>query len=197
MPASHVLSVLASHASNIADRALNTPEGLALQYTVDSTGSLPAAKVAAKRFQSAFNVMRNRDRRRLQRRNGENPHTLDAATYSPYDKLACMITPLPADTGYEVRLCREDMLTIGVSIIDISTGLELPDYSSKSAMSDAIAGLLFAESEAAFRERRPKRNPLTTDHVAWVLKHEPETIEFFIERTGIDMRIAAQPTGTF
>lgn len=194
MPASYVHSALAQHAARLADNALESPEGVAIFYADTACGSHAAAKVAAKRFQTAFNTMRTRDRNRIQRARGESTKDILTDVYSEYDSLACLCNP--KEDGFEIQLIRTHLIDTGIIVRDIATGEELWEFSTTGRTSNFLVGLMTEEAFSAEKMRRPKRNIYTDEQVAWFEANDPSAIQIIKDMHGLDIRRPkAEPLG--
>ena len=187
MPASYILSASHERASVVADLALKTPEGVSLPYTIDNCKSFAAAKIASKRFQTAFCTMRLRERRRIQRGKGESTSDNLSDTRGPYDVLACFRTPLPNGEGFEIRVTRSNMIDVNIPIIDVATGLPIENFTEKSRMLDVLMDLMLKEDTVAVQERRTIRNPFSRGQVEWILANDPESVAIFKDSFGVDI----------
>lgn len=181
MPAPNVTSVLASHAMSIGDDALASPVGVSLRYTMSSHGTLKNAQKAAKRFQTAFNTMRVRDRNILQRRRGEATFDRLAVTLSKYDSLACIINDF--EDGYEVQLIREEQLGIGVVVTDLATGEELQKYSSTSNEHSRLSALLGGMLDKG----APYVSPFTPDDLIRLKALDPDVFDWLWTEKKFDL----------
>ena len=171
-------------AADIADRALVAPEGITVTFSTEAFKGLDAARVAAKRLQGAFNTMRLRERRRIQKQKGEHYKTMDSECYGKYDALACLVSPCPV--GYTVRFLRKHMIDVGITVTDNATGEELIEFSPIGKLLAVLNQIMSDEDLAAGREGRKKRNPYTPVQLAFLRKHEPNAIPFYTEAFGID-----------
>lgn len=192
MPASYVQSALATNAGDLADKALDDPEGVAIFYSVDACGSMEAAKMASRRFQVAFNTMRTRDRNRLQKQKGESVHTILAETYSKYDYIACIRNP--KENGWEVQLIRAKLIDMGVVVTSISTGEELFEFSPNGKRLDLLREMMSAEDVMAKRERRKVRNPYKPHEVEFIQLHDPTFIDFCYDTWKVNLLPSDAPT---
>lgn len=181
LPAPNVTSVLASHAMSLGDDALASPIGVSLRYTMSSHGTLKNAQKAAKRFQTAFNTMRVRDRNLLQRRRGEATYDRLATTLSKYDALACIINDF--DDGYEVQLIREEQLGVGVVVTDLATGEELQKYSSTANEHTRLSALLGGMLDKG----APYDNPFTPDDLISLKRIDPTVFDWLWTTKQIDL----------
>lgn len=194
MPASYVQSALSTNAADLADKALEDPEGVSIFYSTDACGSLEAAKMASRRFQVAFNTMRTRDRNRLQKQKGESIHTINAETYSRYDYIACIRNP--KENGWEVQLIRAKLIDMGVVVTSIATGEELLEFSPTGKRLDLLRDMMGAEDFAAKRERRKVRNPYTPENVAFLAEHDPGFLDFCYDTWKLRLNVSEPPGPT-
>lgn len=193
MPASYVHSALAQHAARLADNALESPEGVAIFYADTACGSHAAAKVAAKRFQTAFNTMRTRDRNRIQRARGESTKDILTDVYSEYDSLACLCNP--KEDGFEIQLIRTHLIDNGIVVRDIASGEEIWEFSAIGRTSNFLAGLMTEEAFLAEKMRRKKKNIYTDEQIQWFLDNDPGAIQIIKDMHGIDIRRPSAPAG--
>lgn len=187
MPASYAFSSSYTRTSTVADAALNDPEGVVLNFTTDNCGSFDGAKAASKRFQTAFCTMRVRERNRLQRQRGENIHVTSTDMLGRYDVLSCYRTPLPNQSGYEVRLTRAHLIDLDVPVISISTGQEIRELGRQEAQMTILNEIFAAEVLNAEKEQRRTRNPFTEPQMAFIRANDPEQVPWLLENFKIDI----------
>lgn len=98
----------------LADRALASPSGVTVRFTLAKHGSEAACKHLARSFQKRFTSMRA-----WARKMDDSTVTLYAS--GPYDRLDCQ--PTPTDDGWHVHLIPRDVVELDA--VDIRTGEEI------------------------------------------------------------------------
>ncbi len=102
----------------LCDKALATPEGIEINFTIEQCGSLDACKSRARSMQTTFTSLRARARDLTQSLSKSAYHNIKG----PYDGLACLREPLPSNHGWRVRFLHAVDLLKDLEIIDLSTG---------------------------------------------------------------------------
>lgn len=101
---------------------LTRPKGVTLVWRVETYGSLSACQIRARSFQTTFSSLRNRDRRMSVNLTGENRNARDLESRGPLDRVACAITPLPDDAGWQAWVGPAAALYADIEVIDNATG---------------------------------------------------------------------------
>lgn len=124
MPAPRAFTATSASVKDIADKALNEPEGVTLTWTTDRL-SLEACAHNARSFQCTFSALRARARRMKLKFVEESADNLDLVTQGPYDRLACVKEPLMNRGGWSVSLLPAEQLLSGAVITNAGTGAPL------------------------------------------------------------------------
>lgn len=108
---------------NLLTNSLQCPEGVTLLWRVETYGSLEACRIRSRSFHTTFSTLRNRDRRLSINLTGENKNARDLEARGLLDRVACSITPLPDDAGWQAWIGPADALYADLEIVDNATGL--------------------------------------------------------------------------
>lgn len=175
-----------SRVRQLADHALNLPEGILLTFTVEKFSSLAGAKAAAKSFQSNFSAMRAKARVKATNLSTRE-HTAPADVVGPYDALACQLAPLPNGEGFTIRLCPAAALSYAEDVRDFATGELLPEFDPIIKRLVAISGLWFRKAAEAKEKGKRFENPLSQEDIDFFFLHRPEDITHLYMRMGFPL----------
>ncbi len=166
MPAPRGFTATSAAIKDAADRALDAPEGLTLTWRNSDHGP-DGSKFKSRSFQCAFNALRSRARRMKAAHTGRSVDALDMDTQGPYDRLACVRSPLPGGDGWYVGLLPAQMLYDEYQITDNATGEPLKGESP----TDKRYGRLINDMQ-----HHPER--VTPEEWAWGCAHVSDHAEF-------------------
>lgn len=121
----------------LADLALDDPKGIDISILVSTYGSMDACAQLARSFQQSFTSLRARNRKQ------DNASKL-ADPVSKYDALICQRLPMPNDTGWSIRLIREDTNLLGWEITSLATGQPVTQVVSDDDAYERLAAKLQA-----------------------------------------------------
>lgn len=163
-----------SKVRDLADSALNTPDGLGVLFLTSQLGSLKAAHAAAKGLQSAFSALRARTRRSAMRLNNEAEYSRDVKSIGPYDSLACVLSWLPEDKGCQIKLMPGSAYGMDFNVVDLSTGEPFKPEDPRLNRYIYIMQKLIHEDHQKKRENRQFVNPLTEEEMSFAWSYDPE-----------------------
>lgn len=183
-----------SKVRDLADSALNTPDGLEVIFRADKYGGLKGAHAAAKGVQTAFSSLRARTRRGAMRLNAEAEYSRDVKSIGPYDTLACVLSYLSEERGCKIALIPGSAYGMDFEVVDRATGEPFAPEDPNLNKFIFLGQKLITEQGAYRRERRPWVNPLSEDEMRWAWKYNPEDcVEFNYPKPKV-MEIADAPT---
>lgn len=168
----------------IADAALNEPEGLRIKFTVADYGSLRAAFEAARSFQQAFSAMRSRERRKAMTQHQKKYEGIDTDFKGPYDFLACNKRVMPDGAGYLMLLRPGAVIDFATNVESIATGKPLKEFSEEFARSNAILQFWIRKGDEATHMRVKFENPLSPDQERYFWKHQPRMAKMLYDGGG-------------
>lgn len=172
----------------LANDALNDPDGLRIMFSVAHYGDLDAANSAALSFQRAFSSVRARSRRKAIRSEygamAEKFATMDTDLTGPYDVLACSKHKLAHGAGYEILLVPAAMLDFANDVVNARTGEPLKEYTREFQESNAILQFWLRKGQEATNQRKPFTMPLSEHQVRQWFTHEPEYARYMFEASG-------------
>jgi len=179
----------------LADRALNLPDGLIVDFSIRRYGDLQACYDTYRRFIMAFSSMRAKRRRKAMTLNQKRLETVDTDFKGPYDSLAVYKTDLPNGEGYRVHMVPAAAMDFAFDVKDAKTLEPMVEYSPAFQKRMAIVDFW---SRKATEHNRASRldptttgrflNPLSEDQEAYWFSVEPQEAQEFFDAMGVKPR---------
>jgi hypothetical protein len=171
MPAARHHSQTLSRVRDYAYAAQRQQHGLELYFWTREFGSLEAANVEARSFQTLFSALRAKERRKAMFNNErKDRQERDYNFNGPLDDLTCFKRPLPNGEGFKVQLMRNIDVFAKIEVRAIGTGELVPEFND--AQLKRVTELFDAIVLA--REIIPRVWPLSAEDTNFLRELNPE-----------------------